>query len=91
VRSFKFIACAFLLGCLTAPSAAVAQAPNGAYKCWFFTSPRSGLNFKLSGESYTDSQGKPGTVSISGGNMSFRGGGLDGIRAQYRGGKSAYG
>lgn len=67
-------------------SAANAQ-PAGKYECWYFTSPRAGLNFALlEGGRYTDVEGKSGTVTIAGANMTFHGAGLDGTRARYKGG-----
>jgi hypothetical protein len=66
-------------------SAAHAQAPNGRYECWFFGSPRGGLNFVLNGASYTGSDGASGTITGS----SFKGGTNDGIRYQFKGGSPA--
>ena len=61
---------------------AQAQAPNGSYECWFFSSPRGGLNFVLNGVSYTGSDGSTGTITGS----AFKGGANDGIRYQFKGG-----
>ena len=74
-------------GCVVAtvlmaiPLAAEAQ-PNGTYECWFFGSPRGGMNFTLDGRNYTGSDGGTGTLTGS----AFRGGTNDGIRYQYKGG-----
>jgi hypothetical protein len=75
-------------GVMLAASASVsmAQAPNGSYECSFFNSSRAGMNFNLSGGSYTDSEGSKGTVSISGNDFTFQGAGLDRTRARFRGG-----
>ena len=82
-----FFPLAILLATAMAPTLAQAQAPNGSYQCWFFSSARAGLNFKLiGGTSYTDVAGQPGTVSVSGNDMAFSGGALDGQHAHYKGG-----
>jgi hypothetical protein len=82
-RRLLFCALATLV---VAPTIAEAQVPSGSYECWFFTSPRSGLNFRLAGGRYTDVENHSGTVSYSGNSMIFSGGALDGVRAQYKGG-----
>lgn len=80
---------AALLACLVTLIApcAMAQAPSGRYECWYGGSARLGLNFALLGDGhYTDVDGTSGTVSVSGGQLVFRNGALDGLRAVYRGG-----
>jgi hypothetical protein len=85
-------ACSLVLLVATAGSAlpviALAQgAPNGRYECWYFTSPRALYNFALPGGGvYIDSEGKRGSVTMSGTQMMFREGALDGQRAIYVGG-----
>src|SRR3954451_6522619 len=83
------MAATILAGCWLAPSAARAQAPSGSYECWFFSSARPGLNFRLTGANYTDSEGKQGAVSSSGSDFALHGAGLDGMRAKFRGGNPA--
>jgi len=61
---------------------ALAQAPSGNYECWFFSSPRGGLNFQLSGSNYVGSDGSRGVLTGS----AFKGGANDGVRYQYKGG-----
>lgn len=72
-------------------AAQVAQAMKspmlGAYECWFFTSPRMGLNFKLQPDGrYVDSANKAGTYSydVNTGAIRFKGGALDGQAPIYR-------
>ena len=74
------LAIVFAVGLL--PTLAQAQVPNGQYECWFFSSARGGLNFKVNGSSYVGSDGSTGTISEN----SFRGGANDGVRFQYKGG-----
>src|SRR5581483_5902059 len=76
----------------TAPTPAqVAQAMKspmlGSYECWFFSSPRLGLNFKLQGNGrYVDSANHTGTWSYDAASSAirFRGGALDGQAPIYR-------
>ncbi len=83
----RFIALITLLAASMTSSVAEAQAPNGSYECWFFSSARAGLNFRLTGDGrYTDVEGRPGTITFSGAIMLFSGGALDGQRAQFKGG-----
>jgi hypothetical protein len=80
----KFVA-ASLFATAVLVSGAQAQAPNGNYECWFFGSPRGGMNFVLNGVSYTGSDGTSGTITGS----AFKGGANDGIRYQFKGGNPA--
>jgi hypothetical protein len=62
--------------------------PPGRYECWYFSRAQPGLNFTVNGGgSYTDVEGKPGKISLSGaGQIAFSGGAHDGSNAVYKGG-----
>lgn len=67
-----------------AAAGAASGAKNGSYECWFFTSPRPGLNFTLQGGGrYLDSEKKAGSYTNDAGKLSFKGGALDGQSAVY--------
>ncbi len=79
----------FVVGIFAAllPEAAVAEsAPSGNYECWYFSTPQPLQNFSLKGGTYTDASGNDGSVTSSGGKMSFSGGNLDGQTGVYKGG-----
>src|SRR4051794_2612976 len=62
--------------------------PPGKYECWYFSRAQPGLNFTVNGGgTYTDVEGKSGTISMSAGaKITFRGGAHDGSNAVYKGG-----
>jgi hypothetical protein len=62
------------------------DAPAGSYECWYFSTPQPLQNFNLKGASYSDSSGAGGSVTSSGGKMTFSWGNLDGQTALYKGG-----
>jgi hypothetical protein len=60
----------------------------GRYECWTYTGGHLEAammeNFSLAGGGrYTDAGGHAGTYSVSSGLLTFRGGGLNGMRAKY--------
>ena len=76
-----------VLGVLAAslPQAAVAErAPLGKYECWFYSTPQPLQNFSLAEGSYTDASGVSGSVTVSGEEIHFSGGNLDGRTGIYR-------
>lgn len=75
---------------LQSVAASAQGAPNGRYECWYFTSPRPLYNFSLPGGGvYIDAEGHRGTVKVSGNQIDFSGGNLDGLHAVYTGGNPA--
>ena len=58
----------------------------GSYECWYFTRAQAGLNFTInSATSYTDVEGKRGTLALGPGNkLTFKGGAHDGSNAVYK-------
>jgi hypothetical protein len=58
----------------------------GSYECWYFTRAQPGLNFRIdSATSYTDVEGKRGTIALGPGNkLTFTGGAHDGSNAVYK-------
>jgi hypothetical protein len=67
------------------PGAVAAKAvPPGRYECWFYTTPQHLKDFTLNGSTYIDASGVSGSVTISGNELTFRGGNLDGRTGIYR-------
>ncbi len=58
--------------------------PLGEYDCWFYSTHQPLHNFNLAEGSYTDARGASGAVTVSGEEIHFGGGGLDGRTGIYR-------
>jgi hypothetical protein len=70
------------------PVAAGGAIVMGRYECWTYTGGHLQAammeNFSLAaGGRYTDAGGHAGTYSVSGGVLTFHGGGLNGVRGKY--------
>jgi hypothetical protein len=65
---------------------AAAQMATGNYECWYFSRAQPGLNFTIDSQtSYTDVEGKRGTIALGAGNkLTFRGGAHEGSNAVYK-------
>ena len=77
-----------VLGVLAAglsQTALAESAPSGNYECWFYSTPQPLKNFSLNGDAYVDALGKSGSVTVSGDEIHFSGGNLDGRTGIYRG------
>ena len=56
----------------------------GKYECWFYSTPQPLHNFSLAEGSYTDASGVSGSITVSGDEVHFAGGNLDGRTGIYR-------
>ncbi|MGH9809316.1 MAG: hypothetical protein ACRD9W_19040, partial [Terriglobia bacterium] len=67
------------------PGVAGAQdIPLGKYDCWFYSTHQPLHNFSLAEGGYTDASGVSGSVTVSGDEIHFGGGNLDGRTGIYR-------
>jgi hypothetical protein len=73
-----------ILGVLWSRAAAAENVPTGNYECWFYSTPQPLHNFSLAAGSYTDASDVRGSVTVSGDEIRFSGGNLDGRTGIYR-------
>ncbi|HLO21612.1 MAG TPA: hypothetical protein VK192_14105 [Sphingomicrobium sp.] len=80
--ALTFFALAATLPCVLA---AKGVAP-GPYECWFHNTPQPLKNFTLKDGTYIDASGVSGSVTVSGKELKFSSGNLDGRTGIYNGG-----
>jgi hypothetical protein len=86
VRTRRIALGLFAAAALLPGVAGAKGAPPGRYECWFYNTAQPLKNFTLKDGTYIDASGVSGSVTVSGKELKFSSGNLDGRTGIYNGG-----